>query len=158
LQPVAISGKSPERGRGENKPKALPPAATSCVRSSMVRRGSTVRVRQRALQNPCLERVFRSCGFARAPACGGYGAVYGAPKSRSPILVSGRRYADLDARERDSSDAAVTFGAVVAKKHGMFRGLFIGIDRYASDAISWLSCAERDASALHSPIVATFEV
>jgi len=29
---------------------------------------------------------------------------------------------------------------------GTFRGLFIGIDRYASDAISWLSCAERDAS------------
>jgi hypothetical protein len=47
-----------------------------------------------------------------------------------------------------SSDGAVTFGAVVAKKHGMFRGLFIGIDRYASDAISWLSCAVRDASAL----------
>jgi hypothetical protein len=32
----------------------------------------------------------------------------------------------------------------------MFRGLFIGIDHYASDGISWLSCAERDASALHS--------
>jgi hypothetical protein len=28
----------------------LPPAATACLRSSMVRRGSTVRVRQRALQ------------------------------------------------------------------------------------------------------------
>src|SRR5206468_7740967 len=30
LQPVAISGKSRERGRAENKPKPLPPAATSC--------------------------------------------------------------------------------------------------------------------------------
>ena len=29
---------------------------------------------------------------------------------------------------------------MVTKKHGMFRGLFIGINRYASDAISWLSC------------------
>lgn len=38
----------------------------------------------------------------------------------------------------------------------MFRGLFIGIDRYASDAISWLSCAERDASALHSLFADTF--
>lgn len=38
----------------------------------------------------------------------------------------------------------------------MFRGLFIGIDRYASDAISWLSCAERDASALHSPFADMF--
>ena len=41
-------------------------------------------------------------------------------------------------RESGSSYAAVTFGAVVAKKRGMFRGLFIGIDRYASDAITWL--------------------
>jgi helicase len=38
----------------------------------------------------------------------------------------------------------------------MFRGLFIGIDRYTSDAISWLSCAERDASALHSLFADTF--
>jgi predicted dithiol-disulfide oxidoreductase (DUF899 family) len=48
LQPVAISGKSTERGSAENKPKPLPWAATSCLRRSMVRRGSTVRVRQRA--------------------------------------------------------------------------------------------------------------
>ncbi|WP_445174803.1 DEAD/DEAH box helicase [Microcoleus sp.] len=31
-----------------------------------------------------------------------------------------------------------------------FRGLFIGIDRYASPKISWLSCAQRDATALHA--------
>ena len=30
-----------------------------------------------------------------------------------------------------------------------FKGLFIGIDRYASDGINWLSCARRDAAALH---------
>lgn len=29
-------------------------------------------------------------------------------------------------------------------------GIFIGIDRYASPAINWLSCAKRDATALHS--------
>ena len=29
-------------------------------------------------------------------------------------------------------------------------GVFIGIDRFASPAINWLSCAERDATALHS--------
>lgn len=29
-------------------------------------------------------------------------------------------------------------------------GVFIGIDRFASPAINWLSCAERDAKALHS--------
>src|SRR5260370_36198364 len=29
-----------------------------------------------------------------------------------------------------------------------FRGLFIGVDRYASRQINWLSCAKRDAVAL----------
>jgi len=31
-----------------------------------------------------------------------------------------------------------------------FKGLFIGIDRYASPEINWLSCASRDAQALHA--------
>jgi replicative superfamily II helicase len=31
-----------------------------------------------------------------------------------------------------------------------FRGLFIGIDRYASPEVNWLSCAQRDATALHA--------
>lgn len=31
-----------------------------------------------------------------------------------------------------------------------FRGLFVGIDRYASPTINWLSCARRDAIALHA--------
>jgi ATP-dependent DNA helicase len=31
-----------------------------------------------------------------------------------------------------------------------FKGLFIGIDRYASAEINWLSCANRDATALHA--------
>lgn len=31
-----------------------------------------------------------------------------------------------------------------------FHGVFIGIDRYASPAIDWLGCAERDAIALHA--------
>lgn len=31
-----------------------------------------------------------------------------------------------------------------------FRGLFIGIDRYASPGVNWLSCAGRDARALHA--------
>ncbi|MDP9471983.1 MAG: caspase family protein, partial [Chloroflexota bacterium] len=30
------------------------------------------------------------------------------------------------------------------------RGLFVGIDRYASSYINWLSCARRDATALHA--------
>jgi len=31
-----------------------------------------------------------------------------------------------------------------------FKGLFMGIDRYASTEINWLSCASRDARALHA--------
>lgn len=31
-----------------------------------------------------------------------------------------------------------------------FKGLLIGIDRYASTEINWLSCASRDAIALHA--------
>jgi helicase len=31
-----------------------------------------------------------------------------------------------------------------------FKGLFIGIDRYASPGVNWLSCASRDAKALHA--------
>jgi hypothetical protein len=47
-QPVAISGKSPRRGKRQNKPNLLPCVATGCRGRQMVRRGSTVRVRQRA--------------------------------------------------------------------------------------------------------------
>jgi len=37
-----------------------------------------------------------------------------------------------------------------------FKGLFIGIDRYASTEISELSCARRDATALHALFMDTF--
>jgi hypothetical protein len=47
-QPVAISGKFQEAENGRNKRNPLPWVATGCVRELMVRRGSTVRVRQRA--------------------------------------------------------------------------------------------------------------
>ena len=36
------------------------------------------------------------------------------------------------------------------------RGLFVGIDRYASPHINWLSCARRDATALHAIFSDTF--
>src|ERR671923_336780 len=85
LQPVAISGKSTGRRNGENERKPLPSVATARLRALMVRRGSTVRVRQRALQKPCKARLFLSKEVARAPVCGGYGAVYGAFRSRSRL-------------------------------------------------------------------------
>src|SRR6266576_4333407 len=58
---VATSGKRSQMGRSpkpENKPKPLPWIATGCLRRSMVGRGSTVRVRQRALRKPCVARLF----------------------------------------------------------------------------------------------------
>jgi len=33
---------------------------------------------------------------------------------------------------------------------GTFRGLFVGIDRYASSDINWLASAKSDALALHA--------
>src|SRR5713101_5981119 len=38
-----------------------------------------------------------------------------------------------------------------------FHGLFIGVDRYASRSVNWLSCARRDAVALHALFSDTFE-
>jgi helicase len=31
-----------------------------------------------------------------------------------------------------------------------FKGLFIGIDRYASPQVNWLTCANRDVTVLHA--------
>src|SRR6266571_2971584 len=53
--PVATGGnqwQSVGRKSGRNKPKPLPWVATGCRSKYMVRRGSPVRVRKRALQNP----------------------------------------------------------------------------------------------------------
>src|SRR6266550_6807732 len=59
LQLVAINGKSDGRERAENKPKPLPSVATGCREKYMVRRGSTVRVRQRAFLFRLLSHRFR---------------------------------------------------------------------------------------------------
>jgi catechol 2,3-dioxygenase-like lactoylglutathione lyase family enzyme len=83
-QPVATGGRWDDLESGSDTRKPLPWVATSCPDPKMVRRGSTVRVRQRALQKPRKSRLFVSKELARAPVCGGYGAVYGAFRSRTP--------------------------------------------------------------------------
>ena len=55
-----------------NKRKPLPWVATGCRREHMVRRGSTVRVRQRALQKSCRIGLFFSALLARLTACGAF--------------------------------------------------------------------------------------
>ena len=62
LQPVAISGKCARPEHGGNNGKE----------------GSTVRVRQRALQKRRTSARSRSDRLAESAACGGYGAVHGA--------------------------------------------------------------------------------
>jgi hypothetical protein len=67
----ASRGKSSRVENGMNKPNSLPLVATSCRGNGMVRRGSTVRVRQRALQERRASALF--CSDRRAPGrtCGG---------------------------------------------------------------------------------------
>jgi hypothetical protein len=54
----------------------------------MVRRGSTVRVRQRALQSPCKSGPFLPAPLAELPTCARYGAVYGALRFRTALSKS----------------------------------------------------------------------
>jgi hypothetical protein len=69
--------------KSAEKPKPLPWVATSCRAGRMVRRGSTVRVRQRALQKPRKSALSRMCSVAREASEGLDGAVYGAFASRT---------------------------------------------------------------------------
>jgi hypothetical protein len=70
----------------------VPGASLACppilLRRSMVRRGSTVRVRQRALQKPRKSGVSLSDLLARNPVCSANGAVYGPFRFRTPTSHS----------------------------------------------------------------------
>jgi hypothetical protein len=77
-QPVAITGKWDGRKNGSDKREPLPSIATGCLSRHMVRRGSTVRVRQRALQRPRKTTLLLYLPLARSTLCGRYGALYGA--------------------------------------------------------------------------------
>ena len=94
---------------GSNKPKPLPSVATSCRSDHMVRRGSTVRVRQRALQKRRIVALFRSDGLAPSPTCGAYGAVYGSFGSRT---VSAKGRARVKHVSRHSKPARQPAGAL----------------------------------------------
>jgi hypothetical protein len=55
-----------------------PPNSQLDPRPSFIERGSTVRIRQRALQKPRKSGLFRSDRLAPRRSCDRYGAVYGA--------------------------------------------------------------------------------
>jgi hypothetical protein len=82
-QPVATGGRWDDLESGSDTRKPLPWVATSCPDPKMVRRGSTVRVRQRALQKRRKTALFVWREVARSAACGGYGALYGALRFRA---------------------------------------------------------------------------
>jgi hypothetical protein len=66
-------------------------------RPQMVRRGSTVRVRQRALQKPRKAGLLLERSLARSTASGRYGALYGAFRSRS-VSLRGQKAGTLPSR------------------------------------------------------------
>jgi hypothetical protein len=69
-----------EKGRTRRIRSRSQPTATP--RALMVRRGSTVRVRQRALQKPRTQGLSFSSRVAGRPTWATYGALYGASRSR----------------------------------------------------------------------------
>jgi hypothetical protein len=85
--PAGATGGNRSQMRRARKPlkQADPqPAATHGNRFGAHRKeGSTVRVRQRALQKRRTSALLCSHRPALDPACGGYGAVYGALKSKT---------------------------------------------------------------------------
>src|SRR5260221_10216492 len=73
----------------QNKPIRNRWQPTATVPERMVRRGSTVRVRQRALQKRRKAALSRMCSVVRGPSEDADGAVYGAFASRTPVMRSG---------------------------------------------------------------------
>jgi hypothetical protein len=94
-QPVATRGKWEGAENGSNGPIGNRWQPTATVSERMVRRGSTVRVRQRALQNRRTSALSRSGRLAPTRTCGGYGAVYGAFALARPYSLTGECGSDL---------------------------------------------------------------
>jgi hypothetical protein len=126
LQRVAINGKSDGRGSAENKPKPLPPGCDH--EEYMVRRGPTVRVRQRALQKPRNSGPFVSPGLARSPACGRYGAFMEPSGRKGPLPGAPRVAADEPMPERSryhnakSSETCLQRGQRLRAQRSLGRG------------------------------------
>ena len=86
----------------------------------MVRRGSTVRVRQRALQKPRQSRLFLSKELARTPVCGGYGAGYGALRFRIVEHVCALERAAERLRGEETPRAVEAITAIADEEAGKF--------------------------------------
>src|SRR5918992_1885299 len=97
----------------------------------MVRRGSTVRVRQRALTKRRKSALFVLRELARSPACGGDGALYGALRFTTRVRngemnpYGAFRFEDLAAHVPPSHSRppervlsrSTTWSAITAQRH-----------------------------------------
>ena len=89
---------------------------------AMVRRGSPVRVRKRALQKSRKAALSLSGVLARSPACGRYGALHGAFRSRMPLWFarndhfprSGQPRSTLPCSTSGCDSVTTTFGSAAA--------------------------------------------
>jgi hypothetical protein len=112
-QPVA---KPTRPDTGSNTPfrNGRQPRATA--RDRMVRRGSTVRVRQRALQKPRMTGLLVSDRVADSRTWGRYGALYGAfrskTRSKQPRRMAAEYFPD------PSRDVVVAWSAGSAARFG----------------------------------------
>src|SRR5204862_511216 len=77
-----------------------------------VRRGSTVRVRQRALQKACTAAAYRAEPLAPSSTCGGYGALYGAFRSKTSSAARAESPLSQLSR-RKVADLMVAFGTTI---------------------------------------------
>jgi hypothetical protein len=103
-QPVASTGKSAGRRNRGIKPNLLPWVATGCRGRQMVRRGSTVRVRQRALYTGT------SCCLSRHDA----GELYGGGQRGGDLQALRVFAAPIDGREGTLREHAATVGRYVS--------------------------------------------
>ena len=132
-----------------NEPNPLPPAATGWVRRSMVRRGSPVRVRKRALQKLRMSALFRSGGLAPRRTCGGYGASDGAfsstrapqhrqdgapttsPRRDRRRAIDAQRLSHLGGGKRSFASSGLSAGCSVEQNHGQLSAAVASYSRPA---------------------------
>jgi hypothetical protein len=139
-QPVATGGKCASPENGSNKPKPLPPVATSCRSERLVRRGvigsspSEGSAKSRKSPGLCSGRL------AEAAECGGFGAVYGAFKFQTPRC--GVRGCELQA---DEPTRAIVDALMCSHEPDAADGLLVPL--HVGDRLPWK--LDRHGESLH---------
>ena len=121
-QPVATAGKCRCGRNRKNKRKPLPWIATGCVRRSMVRRGSPVRVRKRALTKAPQTGFSSSRLQCTSSSVLGYGTGFGTARQKR------LRFRCLIRHQADQEDFLVVSGEAVLIIEGEERQILGGSD------------------------------